>query len=236
LNSFSWTTLLITFLQDIIQPPILPKLFSEKEINDKIKKIIKFGNGKGIDKNNKNTEKNFSQFFESLKEEIIHIPDCLINKDKTKKIYIKFNKNNENNKVEKNNLTCAEILLKFLEFIAYYFKYDTLYVRCSLENEGFFNMSEIENIYNNDDERSFYYYFKKKYLKYIDYHNKKKIRDGLILIKDPVDGHYNPCQTLRYEEYLRIFIDSLRFSYSYLIKYGNFIKLEEKIKQKNKKE
>ena len=153
LNSFSWTTLLITFLQDIIQPPILPKLFSEKEINDKIKKIIKFGNGKGIDKNNKNTEKNFSQFFESLKEEIIHIPDCLINKDKTKKIYIKFNKNNENNKVEKNNLTCAEILLKFLEFIAYYFKYDTLYVRCSLENEGFFNMSEIENIYNNDDEK-----------------------------------------------------------------------------------
>ncbi len=32
LNSFSWSLLLIGFLQDIIQPPILPKLLSKSEI------------------------------------------------------------------------------------------------------------------------------------------------------------------------------------------------------------
>ena len=36
LNSFSWMMLLITFLQDIIQFPVLPKLFSNNEVNENL--------------------------------------------------------------------------------------------------------------------------------------------------------------------------------------------------------
>ena len=36
LNSFSWMILLITFLQDIINPQILPKLLSDKDNSNQI--------------------------------------------------------------------------------------------------------------------------------------------------------------------------------------------------------
>ena len=45
LNSFSWMILLLSFLQDIIKPPILPKILSDKY--NSIKNIkIHYINGK----------------------------------------------------------------------------------------------------------------------------------------------------------------------------------------------
>ena len=245
LNSFSWMNLLIAFLQEIIQPPVLPKLYSDKEINNIIYKEIEFSNrtNKNRNKNNdKDKEKTFKDYFETTQKEIVPIPDCLFNKDKIKEIYKKlYASKNNNNNVEKNKLTCIEIFLKFLEFIIFYLKYDSIYVKSCIDDEGYFNINEIQNIESDDDNdlqiykynRTFYNYFTKKYLKFKDYDNKRYIRDGLILIRDPVDGHYNPAQTLRKEPNLESFITTLRYSYSILVKYGSFKKLEELIKLKN---
>ena len=62
----------------------------------------------------------------------------------------------------------------------------------------------------------------------------KTIRDGFILIRDPVDNHYNPGQKFQDENNLKIFINYLRFAYSVLIKHGSLKKLEEIIKMKEK--
>ena len=242
LNSFSWMNLLVAFLQDIIQPPVLPKLYSDNEINNIIYKEIEFSN-----KTNKNKdfdkEKTFKDYFDNTQKEIVPIPDCLFNKDKIKGIYNKLYANKKNNKsnVEKNKLTCIEIFLKFLEFIIFYLKYDSVYVKNCIDDEGYFDMSEIQNIESDVDidlkiynyNRAFYNYFTKKYLKFKDYDNKRYIRDGLILIRDPADGHYNPSQTMRKESNLEQFITTLRYSYSILVKYGSFKMLEEIITKKN---
>ena len=82
--------------------------------------------------------------------------------------------------------------------------------------------------YNND----FYNYFIKKYLKSKFYN--KKVRDGFILIRDPLDNHYNPGQKFKDERNLDVFIDQLRFSYSILISHGSFEILKEKIREKIK--
>ena len=81
--------------------------------------------------------------------------------------------------------------------------------------------------------KSFYNYFHKKYSKYYDFKNKKRIRDGLILIREPIDCHYNPTQNFKTEKSLENFINNLRLSYSILVKFGSFQKLEEKIKKIN---
>jgi hypothetical protein len=245
LNSFSWMNLLVAFLQEIIQPPVLPKLYSDNEINKIIYKEIEFSNrtNKNRNKDNDKDKKAFKDYFETTQKELVPIPDCLFNKDKVKEIYNKLyaRKNNNNNIVDKNKLTCIEIFLKFLEFIIFYLKYDSVYVKNSIDDEGYFNISEIQNIESDDNidlqiynyNRTFYNYFTKKYLKFKDYDNKRNIRDGFILIRDPVDGHYNPAQTLRKEPNLESFITTLRYSYSILVKYGSFKKLEELIKLKN---
>ena len=230
LNSFSWMMLLITFLQDIIKPPVLPKLFSNNETNEIYYKKIEFGNNNG--------EKTFMDFFENVKSEIIPIPECLINKDKLFKKCKELYKNNKKKfGCHKNKMTCSELFLKFLEFITYYCKFDTIYARCSIDKEGFFNMSDIvnfeENNKNENSDSSFYYYFIKKYNKYIDIKRRIKIRDGLILIRDPLDPHYNPAQKFKDEESFEKFINILKYSNSILIKYGSFETLKEKIKEIN---
>ena len=234
LNSFCWMTLLVIFLQDIINPPILPKLLSNKDQD--LNKIIFSDNVYGHNKNNKFC---FQTFFSYLKKEKIPIPGCILDRNKIHGIYNKQIGNN------KNELSCAEILLKFIEFIACYLKYDTIYAESSINGEGFYNMDDIKNIYINNknviDEDidkynyEFYKYFTKKYLNYNDYQMKKTRRDGFILIRDPADNHYNPGQKFRKENDLNRFINYLRFAYSVLIKYGSLKKLGEimKIKEKN---
>ena len=51
-------------------------------------------------------------------------------------------------------MTCSELFLKFLEFITYYCKFDTIYARCSIEKEGYFNMSDIANFEENDENKN----------------------------------------------------------------------------------
>ena len=236
INSYCWMTLLVIFLQDIINPPILPKIYSEKDINKLLYQDIEFGHNKN--KNYRDFFKNrFKTFFQNIKKETIPIPDCLFNKKKIIEIYKKEIGQN------KNELSCAEILLKFIEFVAFYLKFDTIYAECSINGEAFLNISEIKNIYsdnknNNIDERikkynnEFYNYFSKKYLKFKTRENNKTIRNGFILIRDPVDNHYNPGQKFSNENELEEFIRRLRYCYSILIKYGSFKSLSALIEKK----
>ena len=235
LNSFCWMNLLVNFLQDIIYPPILPKLYSNKNGNI-IYKDFEFGNNKK--KNGTVNKESIKNFIFHLNKEKIPISDIIFNKNKVKKIY------KENIRKNKNELSCAEILLKFIEFIAFYFKCDTIYSEISIEREGFFNMNEIKCLVNNKHQNDyfiekynndFYNYFTNKYLKSKFYVNSKKVRDGFILIRDPIDNHYNPGQKFKDERNFDDFIDKLRFCYSVLIMHGSFeilkIKFKEKINQ-----
>ena len=161
LNSFSWMVLLVSFLQDIIKPPILPKILSDKD--NSIKTVqIQYGN-------NKNRNKFLGSFVESIKYENTFLPDSLFDAKALNEIYKKQINNNEKKPLD--NLSCAEILLNFLEFIIYYFKNDSVYVNCSIENEGYESMYYILN--NNDPDKNekkkiderFQEYFKNKYFK-----------------------------------------------------------------------
>ena len=60
----------------------------------------------------------------------------------------------------------------------------------------------------------------------------EKIREGFILIRDPVDNNYNPGQAFRDVECFEDFINELKYGYSILLSYGSFQELEERIKQK----
>ena len=97
---------MVAFLQDVIQPPVLPKLFSDNDINEIYYQEIEFGNNSMKD--------DFLQFFQKIQKESIPIPDCLFKKDKIIKICKKFYKRNKDNfGYEKNELTCSELFLKF---------------------------------------------------------------------------------------------------------------------------
>ena len=235
LNSFCWMNLLVNFLQDIIYPPILPKLYSNK-IGNIIYKDVEFGNNKN--RNGTVNKESIKNFIMHLNKEKIPISDSIFDKNKIEKIY------KENTSKNKNKLSCAEILLKFIEFIAFYFKCDTIYSEISIEREGFFNMNDIKYLVDNKYQKDyiiqkynneFFNYFKKKYLNTKFYINNKKVRDGFILIRDPVDNHYNPGQKFKDERNFDDFIDKLRFCYSVLIMHGSFeilkIKFKEKINQ-----
>ena len=232
LNSFSWMILLITFLQDIIKPQILPKLLSDKDNSNGSKKIP-YGNNRG-----KSYDYNFAfkNFIKNTKEEYTQIPDFFFVKDKS--LYNHYKEKKE--KVGENKLSCAEIFLSFLEFIIYYFKYDSVYVNFSIENEGYESIKNIlnfseKNELNKKDER-FCDYFKYQYCRYKSFNeNNSKTRDGMILIRDPFDPHYNPAQSL-IKSQLNTFIERLKFGYFCLIKHGQFKKLEEEmIKKENLK-
>ena len=215
LNSYSWVCLLIAFLQDIISPPILPKLFSYEE-KSVINKTVEFGNNNK--KGNYFYSKNIESFINNIRKENILLPDCIFNRDKIKEIYEKQIGNN------KNKLSCAEIFLSFLEFVIFYFKKDSTFVNCSLGTEGYESMSNIVNLPENED---FQGYFCNKYLKCTDYNTKKKAKDGVILIRDPVDPHYNPGQSLKQSNYEK-FIEKIKEGYYVLLKTGNFYNLNSK--------
>ena len=136
---------------------------------------------------------------------------------------------------KKNNMTCSELLLEFLEFVIYHFKYDTLFVNCSFEYEGFQNMDAI-NYFNSEEDYKFLNYFKTKYIKKI---KDDKCRDGYFLLRDPFDPRYNPGQTLKASS-LKKFFSRLKLAYYHLLKYGNLnllkkqIEFEDDIKKANK--
>ena len=91
------------------------------------------------------------------------------------------------------------------------------------------NFSDTENKCIKDDR--FRSYFKYKYCKSTHYQDKSRTRDGLILLRDPFDPHYNPGQSMR-KGNLKDFIYKLKYGYLSLIKNGSFEVLEKECKEK----
>ena len=176
INSFAWTNILLTFLQDILDPPLFPKLLNEK--NRRII-TIKVGSGKG-----KNKRK-------ELEDEI----NCQrINKfnafdqDNIKEIKNNY-KGNKGLFYEKNNMAVSEILLKFIEFIGYYFNYKYTCVNTSYEYQSFMpkiQKNKLKDIYT------------KIFFKKCDE------EEDCLLIREPFDHTYNPCKTVSKEKLEKI--------------------------------
>ena len=206
LNSFCWISLLVAFLQDIIEPPILPKVFwhSDKK-GSKISCDIEYGNfyNKRYYRPSKNSSK-LREFINNIKTKNVELPSCLFNKDELRKIYDEQIGKNPN----KNHMSCSEILLEFLEFIIFYFKCDIIYSDCSDKKEGFENINKLKN-----DESEFGKYYNKTY----NYYDKV---NGMFLIRDPIDPYYNPAQTLK-DDNFEEFIEILKYGYVSLIKHGS---------------
>ena len=228
LNSFSWSLLLIAFLQDIVQPPVLPKILSNSEIFITkaffgYNKIEKEEEEKNIEKNSDNKFekvnklKNFESFINNMELYDVQIPLGLGNAKKRKENY-------ENQIKVKNNMTCSELLLKFLEFVIFHFKYDTLFINCSFTHEGFRSIDAI-NYFSSDDDSKFLNYFKTKYIKRV---KDDRGRDGYFLFRDPFDPRYNPGQTLKASS-LKKFFSRLKMAYYNLIKYGDLNLLKRQI-------
>ena len=201
LNSFSWEMLIKAFLQDILKPPILPKLI---EHSDQNKISVKFG------KLFFNVEggKNLKNFINDMYTESITIPD--LNVEKAKKIY-------DDTIKMKNNMPCSELLLKFLFFVIFIFKGDSIYVNNTKEKEGFENIIGIFKPKTLQDKK-FRYYFRTKYRRF---DIKKRIKkEGIFVFRDPYDTHYNPGQSLK-ESHEDIFYQKLKKAFYKLMETGS---------------
>ena len=202
LNSFSWEMLVKAFLQDIIKPAILPKIIenSDQEIIN-----VKFGK---MFFNIESGGKSLSNFVNDMYNEKINVP--IIDIDKAKEIY--------NNTIKiKNEMPCSELLLKFLFFVIFVFKGDSIYVNNTKETEGFENIIGIFKPKTLQDKK-FRYYFRAKYKKYDG--KKKAKKDGIFLFRDPFDAHYNPGQSLK-ESHEEIFYNKMKKVYYHLMETGS---------------
>ena len=202
LNSFSWEMLVKAFLQDIIKPAILPKIIenSDQEVIN-----VKFGK---MFFNIESGGKSLSNFVNDMYNEKINVP--IIDIDKAKEIY--------NNTIKiKNEMPCSELLLKFLFFVIFVFKGDSIYVNNTKETEGFENIIGIFKPKTLQDKK-FRYYFRAKYKKYDG--KKKAKKDGIFLFRDPFDAHYNPGQSLK-ESHEEIFYNKMKKVYYHLMETGS---------------
>jgi len=233
LNTFSLMSLLVAFLQDIISPPILPKIFSDKN-SETFSRLIPFTSS--------SNEKKINPFIDKLEYKYIHMPKNIFYKDKLINIYKEQIGDN------KNNLTCSQIFLKFLEFLIYYFKTDALYVNCSLQHEGFDSMNNIINDIDDIDYQDIKNYkegdeiedkfgekypndiYFKEYIKKNYFINDKKkfknIAGGFYLIRDLVNPFYNPGDTLN-KKLFETFFTKIKKGYDILLKTGSFDSLDE---------
>ena len=216
-NSFLFYHLLIAFLQDIIEPPILPKILSYD--NNIFNKKIPFSF---------NHEKEINNFMSELKFNNIKINKNIFDREKLKAIYYEHIKING-----KNQLSCAEIFLYFLEFIIYYFKYDSIYVNFSSNYEGFCSMNNILNF--DDDDEDIYgkeLYTNDIYFKRFYKENFRKKKDkNIILIRDPVNPFYNHGSSLKSNNF-KEFYDRIKKGYEILINEGSFEKIDIKLNKK----
>ena len=178
INSFAWTNILLTFLQDILEPPLFPRLLSE---DNKKKIIINVGGtiGKGKTKELKDEFRTQN----SREFNVIEYPNNNI-KEIEKKFYEIKNKK-DNIFKGKNQMTVSEILLKFTQFIGYYFNYKYTFVNTSYEYQSF--MPKFLKNKSNDEFNK--YFFKKC-----------EDEEELLLIREPFDHTYNPCKTVSKEK------------------------------------
>jgi hypothetical protein len=223
-NTFVFMSLLSTFLQDIIQPPILPKIFSDPN-SEIFPYKLPLPN---------NDENKISPFIDNLQYNyIIHIPKNILDKEKLRKIY------NEQIGKNKNNLTCSQLFLYFLEFLIYYFKYDTLYVNNSLDFEGFDLINnilkdeeDIDDDGNYEDIKypndiSFNQFAKKYYnIKRKEMLNGEYNKNGIFLIRDPVNPFYNIGQIMNDQRIYDKFYLKIKKGYDILLNTGSFEELK----------
>ena len=210
LNSFCWILILITFLQDILNPPLLPKLLSNCS-NKYYRAMFGGGNREKNDYLNKKI-KTIEYFINNCYNEYIVIPKYNIYN--YKEIYKK-------NITKKNNQSLAEIFLSFLEFVIFYLKIDSIFVNSGYFHENFENKSKVDMLLEVTDEKFKNYYF----LKYA-----KNEFEGLFLLRDPFDPHYNPGKSLhRTKE----FFNKLKIAYFTLLEKGSFKEVIKNFKNKN---
>lgn len=213
LNSFCWTMLLTSFLQDIISPPILPKLMENTTLGHE--KIPFAGKRKLY-----SGQKSFFNFCNNISEQQIQLP--------LDKAFTHYKKVYNEHICNKNTMSIGEILIRFLEFIAFFYKPDSLYVSCAYPREGINNMYMIHHV-KYEDQR-FYEYYDSQYKR--DNRGNKFV-DGVFLFREPFDGGYNPGQSLK-EEGRDVFYERIIMAYWVLSETGSFKKLKEAISKMNK--
>jgi hypothetical protein len=218
-------SLLVAFLQDIINPPILPKIFSDQK-----SEII----NKSIPVASEINEKKINSFIDNMSKKSVSLPKNIFYKDKLKQIYKEQILDNK----AKNNLSCSEIFLYFLEFLIYYFKFDTLYVNFSLNKEGFDSMNNLINDeYEDEDDINSIdnigypndIYFKEFFKRNYNTRIKDKIdlnKKGVYLIRDPMNPFYNPADSLKKKEF-DIFFEKIRKGHEILLSTGSFDALKK---------
>ena len=203
--------LLIAFLQDIIKPPILPKILSKDILN--VQKI----------------PFEFDSKEKKYKYKCMHIPKIIFDKEKMKNIY------DETIGTNKNKISCAEIFLLFLEFIIFYYKFDSIYTDISKDYEGFNSINNLinqlyideeDNNYENINPNNIYFeeYFYDKYSQNND--------DNIILIKTSVEPfHVSSLNKNNFQK----FYEKIKKGYEILINSGSFDDLDKLNKKSNNK-
>ena len=85
----------------------------------------------------------------------------------------------------------------------------------------------MNNILNNKDE-NFIEFVRNIYLKKCNSYpfNYENQKDGVILIRDPIDPNYNPAHTFDERNFL-FFLNNLKKGYVNLLKYGDLFKVNE---------
>lgn len=194
LNSFCWMMLLITFLQDVISPPVLPKLL----VNAKKTELdVEMAGKKRVDHQSFFKKKTIRMVMETVTKYKVEISEDNFNN----KYYIY-----RSSILQINQMSLSELFLKFLEFVIFYFKNDSLFVNFSYSFEGIMSLSKIKNLIQDKGLREFYY---NKYL---------QRPKGDILFREPYDSNYNPGQTLtQYNDY----INKLKEAYFQILQYGS---------------
>lgn len=190
LNSFSWMLLLITFLQDVIDPPVLPKLLSITNVE---KHSILVG-GKMDERTHK---KRLGDVIETSYRSEFYLAD--------------FTKIKEyDNFVSLNKMSCSELFIKFTEFIGFFFNSDYVFVNAGFEKTSFMPKLNIKNLKFDVDFSKFY----KRILKRTMQGEQTK-----MLIREPFDHSYNPANEVK-PEFMNIIQKTFRDLYRNMIKNG----------------
>jgi hypothetical protein len=198
LNSYSWVFLLITFLQDVIDPPVLPKLLeSGSFIEYKLKVFDYKTKNDKLDFNQRNKKKLFKQIFnrELFRFETYNLYEFPLNYIEK---YQKFQAEND-----KNNSSVAVLLLNFIDFMTIRFNPDSMYIDSKLQKV--MNKSEVI-------EESQKIYFMKNIT--------QKKNNGKYYIRDAFDHTYNPAKDLNEEDNYNSFKENLNKLYKNILETG----------------
>ena len=192
LNSYSWVFILITFLQDKIDPPVLPKLLDINMFEDI--NIKTFAKGNKIDYLDKNKLMLFKEICRRnlFKNETYSLYEIPLN---YKEIYKKFNQDNN-----PNSSSVAVLFLNFIEFITMRFNPESMYFDTKLQKLR--NKKEVT-----EENLKFYFMPNKK--------NQAK-----IFIRDAFDHTYNPAKDMFDDEHYNTFKQKLNNLYKNILENG----------------